>query len=176
MKVIAFGASSSSNSINKKLAAYTLSLLDSVEGEVLDISDYEMPLFSEDREKESGQPQLAQDFLDKIAESDALIISFAEHNGSYSAAYKNVFDWCSRINPKVYQGKKVILLATSPGPGGASSVLAAATLSAPYFNGEVKASISVPEFYDNFDVEAGKVSNPNIQQQLMSAVNELIEE
>ena len=173
MKVIAFAASSSSNSINKKLASYTLGLLNNIEAEVLDINDYEMPVFSEDREKELGQPQQAQDFVNKIAESDALIISFAEHNGSYSAAYKNLFDWCSRINPKVYQGKQVILLSTSPGPGGASSVLAAATMSAPYFSGDVKASISVPKFYDNFDVEKGEVTNPDIQQQLLSAVNEL---
>jgi NAD(P)H-dependent FMN reductase len=28
----------------------------------------------------------------KIATADALITSFAEHNRSYSAAYKNLFD------------------------------------------------------------------------------------
>ncbi|OED45800.1 NADPH-dependent FMN reductase [Endozoicomonas sp. (ex Bugula neritina AB1)] len=173
MKVLAFAASSSSKSINKKLAAYTLSLLDNADGELLDINDYEMPLFSEDREKELGKPQLAQDFLNKIAASDALIISFAEHNGSYSAAYKNLFDWCSRINPKVYQGKQMILLATSPGTGGGSSVLAVATMSAPYFDGVVKASISMPKFYDNFDLETGKVTDSGMQQQLLSAVQEL---
>ncbi len=173
MKVIAFAASSSAHSINKKLATYTLSLLENVDAEVLDINDYEMPMFSEDKEKELGQPQQAQDFLNKIAGADAMIISFAEHNGSYTAAWKNLFDWCSRIEPKVYQGKQVILLSTSPGAGGASSVLAAATASAPYFKGEVKASLSVPEFYENFDVEALEVTSPDIKQQLLSAVNEL---
>lgn len=176
MKVIAFAASSSSSSINKKLAGYTLSLLKNVETELLDINDYEMPLFSEDREKELGQPQQAQDFMGKIAGSDALIISFAEHNGSYSAAYKNLFDWCSRINYKVFQGKQVVLLATSPGAHGGSSVLAAATTSAPYFDGVVKASISVPNFYDNFDVENNEMTNSDIKRQLLSAVGELSEE
>ena len=173
MKVIAFGASNSKNSINKQLAAYTLSLVEGAEGEVLDLNDYDLPLFSEDKEKEIGQPKPAQDFLDKIAGSDALIISFAEHNGSYSAAYKNLFDWCSRIDPKVYQGKSLVLLATSPGPSGASSVLAAATNSAPYFNGEVKGSVSVPKFYDNFDVESGRISNADIEQKLRDAVKKL---
>ena len=93
--------------------------------------------------------------LIKIAEADALVISFAEHNGSYSAAYKKIFDWCSRISTKVYQGKATILLATSPGPGGAASVLAAATGSAPYFAADLKGSLSVPRFYDNFDTQKG---------------------
>ncbi len=84
----------------------------------------------------------------KIAESEAIIISFAEHNGSYSAAYKNLFDWCSRINPKVFQNKPVVMLVTSPGPGGAGRVLAATT-SAPYFDADLKGSLSIPSFYDN---------------------------
>ena len=35
---------------------YAASLLNDAEIEILDINDYEMPLFSEDREKELGQP------------------------------------------------------------------------------------------------------------------------
>jgi NAD(P)H-dependent FMN reductase len=27
----------------------------------------------------------------------------SEHNENYSAAFKNVFDWCTRINGKVFQ-------------------------------------------------------------------------
>ena len=103
-----------------------------------------------------------------------LMISFAEHNGSYTVAYKNIFDWASRINPKVFQNKPMVLLATSPGPGGAASVLAAATASAPYFDGDVKASLSVPSFYDNFDVEQGRITNDEINGQLRSAVNSLV--
>jgi chromate reductase len=95
MKVLAFAASSSKKSINKKLVTYALSFLKDVEIELLDLNDYELPLFSVDKEKETGQPFLAQEFLRKIGESDALIISFAEHNRSYSVAYKNIFDWCS---------------------------------------------------------------------------------
>ena len=107
MKIVAFAASSSKKSINKKLAAYASSLLESSHIDLLDLNDYELPLFSEDKESELGKPALAQAFLEKIAGCDALVISFAEHNGSYSAAYKNLFDWCSRINPKVFQNKSM---------------------------------------------------------------------
>ncbi len=173
-KVLAFAASNSTKSINKQLVTYALSLLDNIEGEVLDLNDYEMPLFSEDTEQKIGQPALAKAFLEKIAASDALIISFAEHNGSYSVAYKNIFDWCSRINPKVFQSKPIVMLSTSPGKGGAASVLGAAVNSAPYFNGEVKASFSVPSFYENFNSETQSVSDENIRNQLKNVISMLI--
>ena len=102
-----------------------------------------------------------------------IFIAYAEHNGSYTAAFKNVFDWVSRIDQKVYQGKPMLLLASSPGPGGAASVLAAATQSAPYFAGEVKASLSIASFYDNFDMEQGQISNAALNDQLLSALSAL---
>ena len=179
MNILAFAATSSTKSINQHLVKYAASLLakqiDEANIEILDINDYELPLFSEDREAQLGQPELAKQFLNKIADSDAVMISFAEHNGSYSVAYKNIFDWASRINQKVFQHKPMVLLATSPGPGGGRNVLASATASAPHFDGAVKASLSVPSFYDNFDVEQGRITDADINEQLLSAVKRLVE-
>ncbi len=174
MKIIAFAASNSRKSINKKLATYAASLLDNVDIEILDLNDYELPLFSEDKEAEIGQPEKAKKFLKKIADGDALLISFAEHNGSYTAAYKNIFDWSSRINPKVFQNKPMALLSTSPGPGGAASVLTAAKNSAPYFDGIVKADLSVPSFYENFDLELSIIKNSEIKTQLVNVMQSLV--
>lgn len=170
MKVLAFAASSNRNSINQKLANYAANQITDAEVELLDINDYEMPIFNEDREKELGQPELIRSFFNKIGEADAVVISFAEHNGSYTAAYKNLFDWTSRIDQKVFQNKPVIFLATSPGPGGASNVLAAAAGSAPYFAAEVKGTLSVPSFYDNFDMESNVLVNADLKQQLQNIV------
>lgn len=66
MKIIAFAASSSRNSINKQLVTYAASLYAGAEVEVLDLNQYELPLFSVDKEQELGKPQLAQDFLLKL--------------------------------------------------------------------------------------------------------------
>ena len=173
MKVLAFAASNSRNSINKHLATYAASLVEGAEVEVLDINDYEMPIFSPEREEQLGQPQQAKDFFKKIGDADAIIVSFAEHNGSYTAAFKNLFDWTSRIDMKVYQNKAMLMLASSPGPGGASSVLAAASGSAPYFAADVKATLSIPSFFDNFDMEAGKLTNSELNEQLQQAVAKL---
>ena len=172
-KVIAFGASNSSRSINKKLVTYAGTLLADAEVEILDLNDYELPLFSVDREDEMGQPELAQAFLKKITNCDGIIISFAENNGSYSVAYKNLYDWVSRIQPKVYQDQPMVLLSTSPGGRGGQSVLELALIQIPRFGGQVKASVSVPSFGENFDVDAGLITNENIAQQIREAVNSL---
>lgn len=173
MKLLAFAASSSSKSINKQLATYAASLIPNATVEILDINDYEMPLFSQDKEELLGQPEAAKSFFAKLGQADAIIISFAEHNGSYTAAYKNLFDWTSRIDQKLFQNKPMILLATSPGPGGAQTVLTAATGSAPYFAGDVKASLSIPSFFDNFDSEKQELNNPAILDKLKSALAQL---
>lgn len=170
MKILAFAASNSRTSINKQLIAYAASLLGTDTVEIVDINDYEMPIYSSDLEQAHGIPEAASRFLNKIEAADALLISFAEHNGNYTAAYKNLFDWASRENQKVYQGKPIVMLSTSPGPGGAKSVLSLATGSAHYFNGEVKASLSVPSFYDNFDQGKGELKDPELKAQLKAVL------
>ncbi|MCG7536658.1 NAD(P)H-dependent oxidoreductase [Pseudoalteromonas sp. OOF1S-7] len=170
MKVLVFAASNSRQSINQQLASYAGSLIPNAELEVLDLNDYEMPIYSIERETEGGIPDEAQRFYAKIGAADAIIVSFAEHNGSYSAAYKNLFDWTSRLDMKVYQNTPMLMMATSPGPGGAQSVLASAVGSAPYFAADVKASLSVPSFFDNFDSETGELTNDEIKQQLEAAL------
>ena len=173
MKIVAFGASTSTTSINKALATFAASLVEPAEVILLDLNDYQVPLFSEDCEKTVEQPAAARQFLDDLAQADALVIAFAEHNGHYPAAFKNLFDWATRINREVYQHKPAVYLATSPGPGGAASVLAAATDSARFFGGNVKASVSVPSFYDNFDVDKGEITNPDLLAQIKEAVGKL---
>ncbi len=173
MNIFAFAASNSKKSINKQLVTYATSLLADAKVEIADLNDYELPMFSTDLEAEIGQPTKAQAFLNKIAAADALVISFAEHNGNYSAVYKNLFDWCSRINNKLFQDKPMILLATSPGARGGANVLNIAVNSAPFFAGNVLASVSVPSFYENFDTKTQTLVNEELREQVISAMKTL---
>lgn len=170
MKIIAFGASPSKNSINKKLATYAASLFENAEVEVLDLNDFQMPIFSVDIEATIGQHPLAKAFLDKIASADILVVSMAENNANYSAAFKNVFDWCSRIGAKVFQDKPMLLMATSPGARGGASVLEIAKNAFPRYGAIIKATFSLPSFNDNFDVEKGRISNPDLDKQLKDSI------
>ncbi len=170
MKIIAFAGSNSQNSINKKLTTYAASLFKHANAEVLDLNDFEMPLFSVDREKEIGQHQLAIAFLEKLASADVLVLSLAENNGNYSTAFKNLFDWCSRIRKDVFQDKPMLLMATSPGGRGGKSVLEIAESNLPRYGGNIKAVFSFPSFYDNFDVESQSISNPDLDDQLKKII------
>lgn len=170
MKVTAFGASTSKNSINKALATYAASLTEAAEINILDLNDFDNPIFSEDTEKQIGKSETAQNFINEIASSDLVIISFAEHNGTYTAAYKNLFDWASRIEQKFFQNKPAIFLSTSPGPGGANSVLNTAVTSAPFFGANLQASLSIPSFFDNFDIEKKELTNEKIISELKEQI------
>jgi chromate reductase len=171
-KIIAFGASSSKASINKQLATYAANQFQNATVEVLDLNDYEMPIYSVDKEKDNGIPQLAQDFYAKLGTADAIVISFAEHNGAYSAAFKNIFDWTSRINAKTFQEKPMLLLSTSPGPRGGSSVLEIAKNRFPFQGAVVKGSFSLPNFNDNFDAEKG-ITNEDLKNQLLGIIGSI---
>lgn len=171
-KIIAFAGSSSKTSINKQLTTYAANLFENASVEVLDLNDYEMPVFSVDKEKEHGIHSLAHDFYAKIGSADLIVLSLAEHNGAYSAAFKNLLDWTSRINAKTFQEKEMLLLATSPGARGGGSVLDIATKRFPYQGGIVKGSFSLPSFYENFDVVHG-IIHPEYKMQLLEIIKSI---
>jgi NAD(P)H-dependent FMN reductase len=87
-----------------------------------------------------------------------IICSLAENNRSYSVAFKNVFDWASRINVKVFQDKPMLLMTTSPGGYGGGNVMAEAQKFFPQFGAIIKETFSLPKFYENFDQDNGVIS------------------
>tara|TARA_R110002073_G_scaffold72537_1_gene177410 strand:- start:408418 stop:408945 length:528 start_codon:yes stop_codon:yes gene_type:complete len=149
-KIITFAGSNSKQSINKKLAKYAASQVKEVEVEVLDLNDYELPIFGVDHEAKFGVPTNAKDFLTKIQLADGVILSLAEHNGAYSTVFKNILDWMSRVDGKMWNGVPMLLMATSPGGRGGSSVLEIAKKRFPFMGGNIVASFSLPLFNDNF--------------------------
>lgn len=169
MNIVAFGASSSKSSINQKLAVYTANQVPGATVRVIDLNNYEMPIYSIDREKRNGIPQAAHDFKALIAAADGIVISFAEHNGSYTAAFKNILDWVSRLEGKIWLDKPMLLLATSPGGRGAQTVLNLAATSFPFMGGQVAAKFSLPSFQQNFSQEMG-ISDSNIRAQFKAVL------
>lgn len=169
MKIFAFAGSSSSTSINKQLVKFVLKNFNQEQINFIDLNDYLMPVFSVDLEK-NGFPDEAHRFLKNIEECDVIICSLAEHNRSYSAAFKNIFDWCSRINVKVFQNKPMFLMTTSPGGFGGGNVMAEAQKFFPQFAADIKDTFSLPKFYENFDEENG-IINPELLWELNSKIN-----
>lgn len=153
--ILAFAGSNSSTSINFKLLRFTTGLLKDHQVQLLDMSHFPFPMYSADHEKEQGFTNALGELLQDIRRADALIIAVNEHNGGPSAYFKNLLDWLSRVNGKFLEGKKILLLSTSPGKRGGMSSLARTKEILPRFGGEITASFSLPSFFDNFDVGTG---------------------
>ncbi|MDO7171297.1 NADPH-dependent FMN reductase [Mariniflexile sp. AS56] len=170
-KIIAFAGSNSKESINKKLATYAASLVSEAEVTVLDLNDFELPLFGVDLEAEKGIPENAQQFLDIIKSTDGIVLSLAEHNGAYSTVFKNLFDWMSRIEGKLWSNKPMLLMATSPGARGGASVLDVAKNRFPFMGGHIVADFSLPSFDENF--KEGQIVNSELNSSLLKATETL---
>ncbi|MEL6370020.1 MAG: NAD(P)H-dependent oxidoreductase [Pseudomonadota bacterium] len=164
MKILAFGASNHSASINAAFASYAAARfkdvhLQDAEVEIVDLNDFEMPIYSIDREKSDGIHPLAQGFFNKIGASDALIISYPEYNGSYTSAWKNIHDWMSRIDMAIYQSKPAVVLAATPGPRAGAGVLQAVEGSAPFFGMDLRGKFGIGTWSDRFDATSGTLAN-----------------
>lgn len=171
MKILAVAGSNSDTSINKLLVSYAASLIQNAEVEVVDMNAFEMPIYKHQREVESGVPQEAKNFAAKIDAADMLIISLSEHNGTYSSAFKNVFDWTSRIKDRaVWNEKPMLLMATAPGARGGLGVLEAAEKRFPLHGGNIVDTFTLPFFNDNFDKSAQKISNEEKDSELKEKI------
>lgn len=158
-KVLAFGASNSKNSINKQLATYAANQLKGVEITVADLNHYESPLYSVDEEKACGVHENAIRFHELIKESDAIVLSVAEYNGLHTSAFKNLWDWMSRIPMEkpmnIWNSAPMFLLSTSPSKRPMNNVLKLSKELFPYFGAEIIADFYLPSF--NHFFKDGKI-------------------
>lgn len=167
--IVAFAGSNSKNSINKELAVYAANQVSNTDVTVLDLNDFELPLYGIDYEIEHGIPDNAHKFLEYIKGADGIVLSFAEHNGAYASAFKNIFDWMSRIDGKLWSEKPMLLMATSPGGRGGATVLEIAKARFPYMGGNVVADFSLPSFNQNFSKEG--ISDSDLSNKLNLAIS-----
>jgi len=172
-KIITIAGSNSQKSINKSLITYTNSLLEHVNIISIDLNDYVLPIYGADFEAENGIPTAIKRLNELFDTADGFMVSLAEHNGSYAAAFKNTIDWLSRANMKVWREKPMLLMATSPGGRGGATVLQSAKAYFPFLGGDITADFSLPNFYDNFS--DAEISNQELKKELNMKV-QLFEE
>lgn len=149
-KILAIGASNSKTSINKKFAIYAAQQIENATITIADLNELELPLYSPDLQSATGIPANAMRFNELIEASDGIVLSLAEYNGLVTAAFKNLWDWTSRIDMKIWKGKPMLLMAVSPGGRGGANVLKVTKALLPYFGGNVIADFSLARFHQNF--------------------------
>ena len=174
-KILAFGASNSSTSINRKFAKYAAEQLAGCEVTLLDLREFEMPIYSIDRQNEDGFPEQAQQFLQLIKDHDGIVVSLAEHNHSYTAVFKNLLDWVSRVDGKFCQEKPMLLLSTSPGGRGGANVMDVAARFIPSVGGQVIGKFSLPSFYSMFSETEG-ILDAQLKKEFEAALHSFAEE
>lgn len=171
MKILCFAGSNSSQSINQKLVRATMKHFEGQELTLVDLNDYETSIFSIDREKK-GFPYEIQQFVQLIAAHDAIIVSLAENNSTYTAAFKNILDWSSRLNLKFFAEKPMLLMSTSPGGYGGGNVMNAAKNQFPKHAAQIVETFSLPAFQKNFDVEKLEISDNELKSQHLEKIEQ----
>lgn len=167
-KIITIAGTNSQKSINKRLLSYSSSLLENVEIISIDLNDYDLPIYGVDFEAEKGIPTAIKKLNKLLDTADGFLVSLAEHNGSYTAVFKNMLDWLSRANIKVWRDKPTLLMATSPGGRGGATLLQAAVNYFPFLGANVVADYSLPSFFNNFSKDG--ISNADLKEDLTQKV------
>jgi chromate reductase len=122
-KILAFAGSARAASFNRKLAAVAAKGAEEAGAEVtlVNLGDFEMPIYNGDLEESEGIPEGALAFKKLLTEHDGLLIASPEYNSAFSPLLKNAIDWASRAESddeaplSAYQGKIAAIMATSPG-------------------------------------------------------------
>lgn len=174
MKIISFGTSTSSTSINQSLIRYSSQFSKHIE--VISLRDYSAPVFSVDLERESGYPEDMVSLARKFDEADGFLISTAEHNGSVPAAFKNAIDWVSRESKaKIFRDKPMVILSASPGSRGGASAKRHLLDILPFRGAEIVGHMSIGHFNDKFkDGEFEDLTIPRSIEQLIKSLEETI--
>ncbi len=165
-KVLGFSGSSSSKSINQKLVLLAAKKFGDLSVDTIDIRDYPLPIFSDDIEKQEGFPENAVRLKQMFSSYDGFIISCPEYNGSMPGIFKNMIDWLSRLEGKIFSEKPVLLMSTSPGKNGGRTNIATLQTLLPWWGGNVVATFSLGSFHDEYDSELSELKDVNLRREL----------
>ena len=166
--IITFAGSNSRNSINKKLAILASTQLQNVKNTILDLNDFPLPLYDVDIETEEGFPENLVKFNEILKATDGIILSLAEHNGSYTAVFKNLYDWLSRLDKNVWKNKPMLLMSTSPGGKGGASVFSTASNSFPHLGGNIVAGFSLSFFGKHYS--DNKILDQDLHKEFLNEI------
>jgi chromate reductase, NAD(P)H dehydrogenase (quinone) len=181
-KVIAFAGSTRKDSCNKKLIQESARIARQMGAAVtvIDLKDYPIPFYDGDLEANQGMPENAKRIRKMIVESNAIIISTPEYNGSLSSVLKNTLDWVSRTEDgkpsrEAFLGKKVAIMSCSPGNGGGARALEHLKGVVQDIGGLVVATnVALSSGYSAFNVQ-GQLEDGSKKQELTKEIQELLQ-
>lgn len=141
-----------------------------VETDLLDLLEYNFPILEERLHRRDDPPPRLQEYADKIARADGLIIVTPEYNNGYPGVLKNALDY---LLPE-YERKPVGIVTVSAGGFGGLTCLAQlrlVTLGMGAF--PIPESLPVSRVHDSFQ-EDGTPNDPAYERRAANFLDDVL--
>ena len=181
-RLLFFAGSARKESMNKKLAKLAADVASQAGADVtlVDLSDYEMPLYDGDLEATVGVPENAIKLKQLFIEHAGFFIASPEYNSSIPPLLKNTLDWISRPQSEnepsliAYRGKVAALGAVSPGGlGGIRGLVPLRLMLGNIGVTVVPSQVAIGFGGEAFDAE-GELKDPSRASMLQATVKSLV--
>jgi chromate reductase len=181
-KLLMFAGSARTASTNKQLAALAASTAQKVDIEVtlIDLKDFEMPIYDGDLEGDAGLPENAKRLKQLFVEHNGIFIASPEYNSSFSPLLKNALDWISRPHTEnepslwAYKGKVAALGSVAPGAlGGLRGLVPLRMMLGNIGVTVVPNQVAISNGFSAFD-DTGALRNEAHSQMLKATLDQLI--
>ncbi len=139
--------------------------------EILDLHQYNFPLFSERLRFQKSPTEEMLDFANKIKASDGVIIVTPEYNGGYPASIKNIIDL---LYDEWYR-KPVAISTVSNGNFGGTQVITSLQFTLWKIRAwTVPAMFPVPRISEAFDEDGNPTDKPASDKKAATFIRELM--
>ena len=139
--------------------------------EILDLNDYQFPIFDERLRLQKNPSANVLDFAAKIKAADGVLIVTPEYNGGYPAALKNVVD----LLYDEWHRKPIAISTVSDGIFGGTQVITSLQFSLwKIMAWTVPAMFPVPKVKDAFDESGNPTDKSGMDKRALVFLNEMI--
>lgn len=139
--------------------------------EILDLMEYNFPLFDERLQYQKNPTTEALDFAEKIKAAEGVIIVTPEYNGGYPASLKNATD----LLYGEWHRKPVAIATVSDGPFGGTQVITSLQFSLWKIRAwTVPAMFPVTKVQDSFSEDGTPVEKTAVDKRAAIFINELL--
>ncbi len=183
VRLLAFSGSARTGSFNQQLVDLATAKARALGAEVtaVKLTDFDLPLFNEDLEKDPGPPADVARWRHTLMDHDGFLIACPEYNGSITPLLKNAIDWATRPEEGVaplaaYQGKTATLLAASPGAlGGIRGLAHVRTILSGIGTIVLPTQVAVGAAHQAFTDDGSALQNERTEKMLQMAVEQCVQ-
>lgn len=139
--------------------------------EILDLREYDFPVFEERLRNLESPPEKALEFAEKIKKADAVIVATPEYNGGYPASLKNVID----LLYDEWRRKPIGLVTVSAGPFGGAQVMRAIQFTFWKMHAwVVPAMFAVPKVASSYDEQGNPTDKESSEKHASNFMEEVL--